>query len=156
MISKTLGAPFGGTTVGGQNGLESFASKLIVPPKGGAGGGRYFPSIVVVALGEPGAPVVCWASVEPMVRVARNEADKNNETGMVDWMDAQDFCMICVFPTRASSLRRRSVRGAAVRPHEEDIPTIGRNPSKELQKPGKEGHAQLVHCLLIALSAIAA
>src|SRR5215471_8241417 len=63
MISKTLGAPFGGTTLAGQNGLESFESKLIVPPKGGAGGGRYFPSIVVVALGEPGVPVVCWASM---------------------------------------------------------------------------------------------
>src|SRR5262249_36731960 len=94
MISKMLGAPFGGTTVAGQNGLESFESKLIVPPKGGAGGGRYFPSIVVVALGEPGAPVVCWASAEPMVRVARNEADKNHETAMVDRMDAQDFCMM--------------------------------------------------------------
>src|SRR5215468_9071474 len=62
MISKTLGAPFGGTTVAGQNGLESFASKLIVPPKGGAGGGRYLPSMVVVASGEPATPVVCWAS----------------------------------------------------------------------------------------------
>jgi hypothetical protein len=32
------------------------------------------PSIVVVALGEPGVPVVCWAKVEPTVR-ARTEAD---------------------------------------------------------------------------------
>src|SRR5262249_34895739 len=103
------GAPFGGTTVAGQNGLESFESKLIVPPNGAAGGGRYFPSIVVVALGEPEAPVVCWASAEPTVRTATNEADKKNQTAIVDGMDAQDFCMI-VFPTRASSLRRRSVR----------------------------------------------
>ena len=29
--------------------------------KAGGGGGRYFPSIVVVAPGEPGVPVVCWA-----------------------------------------------------------------------------------------------
>ena len=27
----------------------------------GGGGGRYFPSIVSVALGEPGTPVICWA-----------------------------------------------------------------------------------------------
>src|SRR5215472_4727080 len=94
MISKTSGAPFGGTTVAGQNGLESFESKLIVPPKGGAGGGRYFPSIVVVASGEPGVPVVCWASAEPTARTARTAADKTNLNAMSGWIDAQDFCMI--------------------------------------------------------------
>ena len=35
------------------------------------------PSIVVVALGEPGAPVVCCAKVEPTER-ARTEADNTN------------------------------------------------------------------------------
>src|SRR5215472_7385814 len=59
MMSKTLGAPLGGTTVGGQYGLESLEPKLIVPPNGAGGGGRYLPSIVVVALGEPGVPVGC-------------------------------------------------------------------------------------------------
>jgi hypothetical protein len=34
---------------------------LITPPNFGGGGGRYFPSIVVVALGEPGTPVTCCA-----------------------------------------------------------------------------------------------
>ena len=77
MISKTLGAPLGGTTVGGQYGLESLASILIVPPNGAGGFGRYLPSIVVVALGEPGVPVTCWAQVEPAVR-ARTEADNAN------------------------------------------------------------------------------
>src|SRR5262245_28304592 len=87
MISKTFGAPFGGTTVAGQYGLESFASRLIVPPKGGAGGGRYFPSIVVVASGEPGLPVVCWASADPAARAARTEADKTNAATLLGWMD---------------------------------------------------------------------
>ena len=41
MISKMLGAPLGGTTVGGQYGFESLASILIVPPNGAGGGGRY-------------------------------------------------------------------------------------------------------------------
>jgi hypothetical protein len=59
MIRRMLGAPLGGTTDGGQYGLESLASKLIVPPNFGGGGGRYLPSIVVVALGEPGVPVLC-------------------------------------------------------------------------------------------------
>src|SRR5262245_4330438 len=73
-MRRTLGAPLGGTTVGGQYGLESLASMLIVPPNGAGGGGRYLPSIVVVASGEPGVPVVCWAKVEPTVR-ARTEVD---------------------------------------------------------------------------------
>jgi hypothetical protein len=58
MISSTLGAPLGGTTFGGQPGLESAALRLTLPAKGGGGFGIYFPSMVVVALGEPGVPVV--------------------------------------------------------------------------------------------------
>src|SRR5208282_1191725 len=58
MISSTLGAPLGGTTFGGQPGLESAALRLIWPAKGGGGFGMYLPSMVVVALGEPGVPVV--------------------------------------------------------------------------------------------------
>src|SRR6478736_760823 len=61
MIRRTLGAPLGGTTRAGQYGFDWLAWRLISPPNFGGGGGRYFPSIVVVALGEPGAPVVCCA-----------------------------------------------------------------------------------------------
>ena len=67
MISSTLGAPFGGTTVGGQQGLESAAVSLITPPNLGSGGGSCLPSMVVVALGEPGVPVICcWANAAGM------------------------------------------------------------------------------------------
>jgi hypothetical protein len=59
MIRRTLGAPLGGTTVGGQYGLESGALRPISPPNFGGGFGKYLPSIVVVALGEPGVPVLC-------------------------------------------------------------------------------------------------
>src|ERR1700755_437714 len=62
MMRRTLGAPFGGTTWAGQYGFDWLASRLISPPNFGGGGGRYFPSIVVVALGEPGVPVVCCAA----------------------------------------------------------------------------------------------
>src|SRR5271163_264825 len=61
MISSTFGAPLGGTILAGQHGLESVALRLITPPKPGGGDGTYFPSMVVVALMEHGAPVVCWA-----------------------------------------------------------------------------------------------
>src|SRR5712691_1871103 len=72
MISSTLGAPFGGTTVGGQYGLDCSAPRLISPPNFGGGLGRYFPSIVVVALGDPGVPVICCACGEPNAQKVRN------------------------------------------------------------------------------------
>src|SRR6266576_4664248 len=62
MMSSTFGAPLGGTTDGGQYGLESFASSLISPPNFGGSGGSCVPSRVIVALGEPGVPVICWAN----------------------------------------------------------------------------------------------
>src|SRR5271166_655589 len=61
MMRSTLGAPLGGTTVGGQYGFESLASSLITPPNFGGGGGSCLPSIAVVALGDPGTPVICCA-----------------------------------------------------------------------------------------------
>ena len=59
MISSTLGAPLGGTTRGGQQGFDCAALRSILPPNFGGGGGSCLPSMVVVALGEPGTPVVC-------------------------------------------------------------------------------------------------
>src|SRR5882757_5237779 len=75
MISSTLGAPFGGTTVGGQYGLDCSAPKLMVPPNFGGGGGRYLPSIVSVALGAPGTPLICWAVAGPPARAIRVRAE---------------------------------------------------------------------------------
>ena len=62
MISSTFGAPFGGTTVGGHQGFEFLASRLMVPPNAGGAAGSDWPSIVDVALGEPSVPVTCWAA----------------------------------------------------------------------------------------------
>src|SRR5437899_10290443 len=64
MMRRILGAPLGGTTRGGQYGLESVAASLITPPKGIGGGGICFPSMVTVASGEPGVPLICWAQAE--------------------------------------------------------------------------------------------
>jgi hypothetical protein len=61
MMRSTLGALLGGTTRGAHQGFDCSASSLITPPNLGSGGGSCFPSIVVVAPGEPGAPVVCCA-----------------------------------------------------------------------------------------------
>ncbi len=72
MIRRTFGAPLGGTTVGCQYGLEFLTSMLITPPNFAGGGGIYFPSMVVVALAEPGVPVICWAGG----RRSRHDGDR--------------------------------------------------------------------------------
>src|SRR5882724_8420891 len=61
MIRRTLGAPLGGTTRGGHQVFDSLALSLITPPNDSGGGGSCFPSSVIVALGEPGTPVIFWA-----------------------------------------------------------------------------------------------
>src|SRR6185295_10378962 len=61
MMRSTLGAPFGGTTVGGHQAFDSEAFSLITPPNAGSGAGNCFPSMLVVALGEPGTPVTVSA-----------------------------------------------------------------------------------------------
>ena len=53
MMSSTFGAPLGGTTRGGHHGFDWAALRLITPPNFGSGGGRYLPSMVAVAPGEP-------------------------------------------------------------------------------------------------------
>src|SRR6267143_3214583 len=78
MISSTLGAPLGGTTRGGHQGVESVALGLMTPPNLSGAAGICFPSIVVVALGDPSCPVTCWAEDLAMnsVAVNRNTARK--------------------------------------------------------------------------------
>src|SRR6476659_1663377 len=71
MMSSTLGAPFGGTTRGAHQDVDSEAFSLITPPNFGSGGGSCFPSSVVVALGAPGTPVICWANAEVQLRARR-------------------------------------------------------------------------------------
>ena len=60
MISRTLGAFLGGTMRGAHQGFESRAPLLMTPPNSGSGAGSCLPLIVVVALGEPSSPVICW------------------------------------------------------------------------------------------------
>src|SRR6516165_576958 len=76
MISRMLGAPFGGTTLGGHHGVDSLAVSLITPPNVGSGGGSCLPLMVMVASGEPGVPLICWAKDDAVVKakVAHNFA----------------------------------------------------------------------------------
>src|SRR5215469_14202303 len=78
MIRRTFGAPFGGTTRAGQYGFDWSACRPISPPNFEGAGGRYFPSIVVVAPGEPGVPVVCCANAGTTVSMVTVAADSNS------------------------------------------------------------------------------
>src|SRR5438046_2160189 len=80
MMRRTLGAPLGGTTRGGQYGFESSALSLITPANGMGGGGICFPSIVTVALGEPGTPVICCASAGAAASVAASRTAATSAT----------------------------------------------------------------------------
>src|SRR5208282_4055841 len=60
MISKTFGAPLGGTIRGSQHGFDSRASRLMTPPNGLGCSGRDFESSDCVAAGEHGSGA-CWA-----------------------------------------------------------------------------------------------
>src|SRR6476619_4780304 len=94
MINSTLGAPLGGTIVGGQYGLESGAVSLITPPNFGSGAGSCFPSIVVVALGEPGVPVV-WtcAWVEGAIAITAATSIPLRRICLADFIGANPVCV---------------------------------------------------------------
>src|ERR1700746_2767599 len=64
MIKRMFGAPCGGTTRIGQYGVDCAALRSILPLNGCGGGGSWLPSMVVVALGEPGVPVTCCAGAD--------------------------------------------------------------------------------------------
>src|SRR6478752_5078352 len=81
MMSNTLGAPLGGTTRGGHHGVDSEAFSLITPPNFGSGGGSCLPSMVVVAPGEPGVPVVwiwAWAEGATVITAAASIPQRKN------------------------------------------------------------------------------
>src|SRR5262249_18382139 len=95
MIRRMLGAPLGGTTCGGQYGFDWSACRLISPPNFGGGGGRYFPSIVVVAPGEPGVPVVCCADVGTVVNIVAIATENNSGEVFTIRLLRCSTCMAC-------------------------------------------------------------
>src|SRR6516165_6840562 len=124
MISRMLGAPCGGTTRAGQYGFDWSACRPISPPNFGGGGGRYFPSIVVVAPGEPGVPVVCCAAAGTNVSMADVSAVSASAVGFIDctpeccarhigWSAADALCTFGNLCQRIPLQRRRNEGGVA-------------------------------------------
>ena len=65
---------------------------LITPPNCGGGFGTYLPSTVVVAVGEPGVPVICWDEAAPgaAAMAAINTADAT----VVQSMLSEVLCIV--------------------------------------------------------------
>src|ERR1700730_1763263 len=78
MMRRMLGAPLGGTIRGGQYGVESRALSLIPPPNFVGGAGSCSPLMVVVALGEPGVPVISWAGAGRATNIAAAAVSRKN------------------------------------------------------------------------------
>src|SRR4030095_12097158 len=111
MMSRMLGAPLGGTTVGGHHDLESVAASLITPPNFGSGGGSCFPSMVVVAPGEPGVPGgwIC-AGAEGATAMTATASIPRKKVPLADfivliWFVAVDLSANYSFVTLLSCLR---------------------------------------------------
>src|SRR5271157_6040333 len=88
MISRMFGAPLGGTTRAGQYGVDCAVFRPIFPSNFCGGGGSCFPSMVVVAQGEPGGQFVCWA--------APNCAKSAAVSATADFANALD--LVCMSP----------------------------------------------------------
>src|ERR1022692_1441982 len=63
MMSRTFGAPLGGTTRGAHQGVDWAALRSILPSNLSGGGGSCLPLMGVVAHGEPTGQFACWAAV---------------------------------------------------------------------------------------------
>src|SRR4029453_2618978 len=110
MMSRMLGAPLGGTIVGGQPGLESAVVRPIFPGEGAGGGGILVPSRVVVALGEPGVPVVCiCAPAEGAIAVTATARIAPVRIRFVDFIGVNLVCCSDV-STNLSRLLRAAYR----------------------------------------------
>src|SRR5664279_4921515 len=104
MMRRTLGAPLGGTTRGGHQGVESFALSLMTPPNPGGGAGSCLPSTVVVALGEPNWPVTFWAEADVRAKVVaprNNAVSKKSEIRF----DGDVMCALLVVVGQCRRLR---------------------------------------------------
>src|ERR1035441_6301727 len=62
MISRTLGAPLGGTTRGAHQGVDWAAFRSILPSNLSGSGGSCFPLMRAVAHGEPTGQFACCAA----------------------------------------------------------------------------------------------
>src|SRR5271165_875412 len=106
MMRRTLGAPLGGTSRGGHQGLESMALSLITPPNFSGGAGSCSPLMVVVALGEPGVPVICWAGAGRATNIAAAAANSDNPL----WINFRFIVFWCAGVGFIWGNREKSVR----------------------------------------------
>ena len=114
MISSTFGAPLGGTARGRPPGLRLRGVVLDHAAELGRRAGAASPSMVVVALGEPGTPVVCWAAAMTVVSMT---VAMNSKAVTITRFYPHLFPPLCLFPFRkqAYPADRSSVRIVSAR-----------------------------------------
>src|SRR5678815_3333434 len=88
--------------LGGHHGFDCLASSLIMPPNFGSGVGNCLPLMVVVALGDPGVPVVSIFSPRAQGAASRAVASTAaGASGITD--DLSLFVFMCSLVQSMSS-----------------------------------------------------
>src|SRR5450631_1226913 len=93
MMSRTFGAPLGGTTRGAHQGVDCAALRSILPSNLSGSGGSCLPLMGVVAQGEPTGQFVCWAAADivPIVSKAPARATSGRRHFMADMVLITDW-----------------------------------------------------------------
>src|SRR5262249_49475570 len=105
MMSRMLGALFGGTTLGGHHGVDSLAVSLITPPNFGSGGGSCLPLMVVVASGEPSLPVT-WISPrkDGAIVITARPSTTRNKICLIDFIGASGLFVNSMIQLKSTNL----------------------------------------------------
>src|SRR5690349_21812928 len=112
MMSRTFGAPLGGTSRGGHQVFEPWRVSLITPPNFGSGAGSCLPLTVVVALGEPNTPVTCCAATGTTASVAASRAAASSApTAVALGVDLMLYAPLQSLSCGRCDAARRSTRG---------------------------------------------
>ncbi len=74
--------------------FESVAFSLITPPNFGSGGGSWLPLMVVVALGEPGTPVVWICALAVTTAAAKVAIHAKDRAALAGFISIYFLCLL--------------------------------------------------------------
>src|SRR5208283_4835331 len=106
MMSSTFGAPAGGTTRGGHQGVDCAAFSLITPPNAGGVGGRTRPSREIVAFGLPAVPWITPSDAAVGAEGAAGPAPAAAALALPDRNEPPSAVAIAAFAVDRNNCRR--------------------------------------------------